>query len=112
MAFVRKKATSYRWPVSVMPPGDGGIYKKETLDLEFLRLKRTELEEVKDNVQLLKRVVIGWYDYKDEDGEDIPFSATALEELLEDTAFVPAAATAFWESLNGTGRNRSAQEGN
>ena len=112
MAFVRRKVTSYRWPVPVFVPADGGGFKKETLDLEFLRLKRSELEEIKDNVQLLKKVVSGWHDYKDESGEDIPFSATALEELLEDTAFVPAAATAFWESLNGTGKSRTAQEGN
>lgn len=107
MAFARKKATTYLWPVPVFPPADGGGYGKETIDLSFLRISRSELESIKDNVQLLKKVVKGWNGYVDEDGKAIPFSVTALEELLEDTAFVPAAAKAYWDSLNG-----AAQAGN
>ena len=101
MAFVRKKVSAYRWPVPVYVPMDGGGYDKQILDLEFLRISRSELESVKDNIQLLKKVVKGWYEYTDEDGVKIPFSATALDELLEDTAFVPAAAKAYWDSLQG-----------
>lgn len=107
MAFVRKKVTTYKWPVPVFSPADGGGFNKETIDLEFLRISRTELESIKDNVALLRKVIKGWTGYTDEAGEAIPFSATALDELMEDTAFVPSAAKAYWDSLNG-----AAQAGN
>lgn len=107
MAFKRKKVGSYRWPVTVSSPADGGGSEKETIDLVFKRIKRTELEGVKDNVQLLERVIEGWSNYLDESDKEIPFSDAALKELLQDTAFVPAAAKAYWESLQG-----GAQAGN
>lgn len=101
MAFARKKVTTYKWPVPVFSPADGGGFNKETIDLEFLRISRSELENMKDNVQLLKKVIKGWAGYNDADGEAIPFSASALEELMEDTSFVPCAAKAYWDSMNG-----------
>lgn len=107
MAFVRKKVTTYTWPVPVFSPADGGGFNKETIDLEFLKISRSELEGMKDNVALLRKVVKGWKGYNDDAGEEIPFSVAALDELLEDTAFVPCAAKAFWDSLNG-----AAQAGN
>lgn len=107
MAFIRKKVTTFRWPVPVYIPTDGGSWDKQTLDLEFLRITRSELENIKDNVALLKKVVKGWFNYTDEDGKPIPYSAAAFDELMEDTAFVPAAAKAYWESLQG-----GAQAGN
>jgi hypothetical protein len=107
MAFVRKKVTTYKWPVPIFSPADGGGFTKETIDLEFLRISRSELENMKDNVQLLKKVIKGWSGYTDEDDKAIPFSVSALEELMEDTAFVPGAAKAYWDSMNG-----AAQAGN
>jgi hypothetical protein len=107
MAFSRKKVSSYRWPVTVFVPADGGTHDKQTLDVLFKRIPRTELENVKDNVSLLEKVIEGWFSYIDEAGKEIPFSAQALKELLDDTAFVPAAAKAYWESLQG-----GAQAGN
>lgn len=107
MAFVRKKVTTYLWPVPVFSPTDGGGFSKEMIDLEFLRISRTELESFTNNATLLRKVIKGWKGYTDEAGEAIPFSATALDELLDDTAFVPCAAKAYWDSLNG-----AAQAGN
>ncbi len=101
MAFVRKKVTTYKWPVPVFSPADGGGFNKEAIDLEFLRISRSEFESAKNNVELLKKVIKGWSGYRDEDGKEIPFSASALEELLEDISFVPSAAKAYWESMSG-----------
>lgn len=106
MAFVRKKVTSYKWPVPVFSPADGGGYDKETIQIEFRRIKRTELEQL-TNLQLLQKTIKGWDDYLDEDGKAIPFSESALDELLEDSAFVQSAAAAYWKSING-----AAQAGN
>ncbi len=66
MAFVRKKVTTYLWPVPVFSPADGGSFNKETIDLEFLRISRTELESTKDNVALLRKVIKGWKSYNDQ----------------------------------------------
>lgn len=102
MAYRKVKATSYKWPVTIFTPkADGGGYDKFTMDVEFKRMKRTELESVKDNIELLNKVVCGWSGYTDEAGAEIKFTDKEFAEMLEDTAFVPAAAKAFWESISG-----------
>lgn len=101
MAYRKVKATSYKWPVTLSVAKDGGGFDKFTMDVEFRRMKRTELESVKDNIELLRMVVCGWSGYTDEAGAEIKFSDKEFNEMLEDTAFVPAAAKAFWESISG-----------
>ena len=38
MAFVLKQSDTYKWPVTVEIPIDGGRFDKQTFDAEFKRL--------------------------------------------------------------------------
>ena len=109
MAYKKVKASSYPWPVIVWTPKEDGSgdYDKFAMQVEFRRMKRSELEKLSNNVELLKAVVCGWSGYQDAAGADIKFSDKELQELLDDTAFVPAAAQAFWESLSGAQEKNS-----
>jgi hypothetical protein len=40
MAFTRKKVASYKWPVTVEIPADGGGFDKATFTVEFKKLGR------------------------------------------------------------------------
>lgn len=103
MAYKKVKAGSYKWPVTItLAKEDGsGDFDKFAMTLEFRRLKRTEIEGLKNNVELLKKAVCGWSGYQDSAGAEIKFTDKEFEEMMEDTAFVPAAASAFWESVSG-----------
>ena len=35
MAFVRKKIATYKWPVTVEYPSDGGHFEKQSFDVVF-----------------------------------------------------------------------------
>lgn len=87
MTFVLSKA--YRWPVPV-EMGDDGEFPELTLDLMFKRLSTERVrqilqpqegEEISDET-LCKEVVVGWFDVKDDEGNDIEFNKKNLENLL------------------------------
>lgn len=98
MALVRKRSQSVLTPVEVKTPQDGGGYLVETLQMKLKILTRSRLREIIEQSQtgelsdddIAREVALGWADYVDEEGEEIPFSPDALTELL-DNPFVPSA---------------------
>jgi len=101
MAFVKRKATSYKWPVKIEVPLDGGSFEVQRMTVEFKRISQSQIEKFKDNRELLNEVIVGWSEYKDEKGTEIPFSSEELGYLVDDTTFLRAAGLAFFESLSG-----------
>jgi hypothetical protein len=105
MAFVRKKVKTFKWPVKVEEPADGGVFETSTFDAVFKRVPTSELKE-KGEFELLSQVVYGWEGIEDEDGKPVKFSQENLKEFSEDTCFVRGITNAYIESIAG------AQEGN
>jgi len=101
MAFVRKKVGSYKWPIKIETPLDGGSFEVQRMTVEFKRIPQSQIEKFKDNRELLTETIVGWSDYKDEKGVEIPFSTEELAYLVDDTTFLRAAGLAFFESLSG-----------
>ena len=60
VAFVRKKVKTFKWPVNVEEPADGGIFETSTFDATFKRLGRAEFSKLsnKGDFDLLKAVLI------------------------------------------------------
>jgi hypothetical protein len=122
MAFKISSALegSYKWPVKVAIPIDGGKWHTQTFTGSFRRLPRAEskelvslmgemqraldngqsIEDVPDGSDVVRRVLTGWADIKDDDGEDLPFNGTNLERLLEVGPFVNGVMKAYFESLD------------
>ena len=46
MAFVLKKVSSYKWPVAVDVPVDGGKFKKETFTAIFRKMSRSAFNDL------------------------------------------------------------------
>lgn len=121
MAFVLKQSASYTWPVTFKLPVDGGKYEKQTFDAEFKRLPQARIDEIQEAVQdrarsiannqepdspindrtVADEILIGWSNVLDADGDEIPFTATNKQTLLEVPALASAIIVAFFESVTG-----------
>jgi hypothetical protein len=108
MAFIRKKVKTFKWPVTVEEPSDGGTFDSSTFDATFKRLGRSEFAKVseKGDVQMLQGVLVGWDGMDDEDGKPIPFSQAAVKEFADDPYWIRGVLKAYTETFN------AAREGN
>ena len=103
MALIRKKVTSIKWPVSIASPADGGKWWYETYVGTFKKVGIKQIEELADkgDPQLIREVLEGWEDIKDEDGNEIPFSPEELDLFLDDVNFIKGTTQAIIEMQKG-----------
>jgi hypothetical protein len=99
MSFVLKQTASYTWPVPLLIPVDGGRREKHSFDAEFKRLPQSRINEIiklaraleigrgddetLDDKTAAKEILIGWSGITDDNAKDVPFSESALDQLLE-----------------------------
>jgi len=122
MAFVLKQSTSYKWPVSVKLPADGGKFEKQTFDAEFKRLPQARINEIQADVQvrikaaernesvdgsisdqsIADELLVGWAGVVDGDGDEVPFSEATKQQLLDIPTVAAAIIVAYFDSLTGT----------
>lgn len=115
MAFVLKQSPTYKWPIPLVLPTDGGRREKHTFDGEFRRLPQSRINEVIRLARLQERgkvddeelqdgdlareVLAGWSGVTDDDGKEIPFSETALGQLLEIPTVAGQIIRAWFDSI-------------
>jgi hypothetical protein len=129
MAFVLDLEPTYKWPVNVEVPIDGR-FRKFSFEAVFHRLPQSRVEEIMvaqnqakiaaermapdlmDHLTTCRghaaEVLAGWCGVKakDSDAEDIHFTASAAEKLLEVPGMAMAVLGAFAESL-GIGKEKN-----
>lgn len=109
MPFTLKRDDRFKWPVSFDVPVDGGKFKRETFDGIFIRVSQSRLRELTDlvssgevtDIDVAREVLVGWSGIKDDNGEDVPFSDEALEQLLDVPMLASAIVVKYFESLQG-----------
>lgn len=103
MAFVLKKVSTYKWPVEVSVPVDGGKFKKETFTAIFKKMSRSAFNELIDDGDdaLVDQIIEGWEGIKDEDGEEVPFCAGTKKELFDDPYVLRALIESYTNSITG-----------
>lgn len=108
VAFVRKKVKTFKWPVTVEEPADGGTFDASTFDATFKRLGRADFAKLSDkgDVQMLQAVMVGWDGISDEEGKPVLFSLTALKEFADDPYWIRGVLKAYTETFE------AAREGN
>lgn len=114
MGFKLSKDTSYKWPVTVKIPRDGGKFVTATFNAEFAYLKQDEIDQVienarnsRDNADVCKRALIGWgSDVSDEHDQPLPYSEENKATLLNEPHVSHAVLAAFTESITGDGARR------
>lgn len=103
MAFVLKKVSSYKWPVTVSVPVDGGKFKKETFTVTFRKIGRSKFSELVEEGEntLVHAIVEDWEGVKDEDGDEVPFNEETASALLDDPFVLRALIDAYADSFQG-----------
>lgn len=121
MAFVLKQSSSYVWPVTVKLPISGGKFEKQTFDAEFKRLPQARINKIQIEVQarikssernetaddsisdqsIAEELLIGWSGVLDEDGDEVPFSESMKQQLLDIPTLASAIIVAYFDSLTG-----------
>ena len=122
MAFVLKQSSSYVWPVTVKLPISGGKFEKQTFDAEFKRLPQARINKIQIEVQariksserneatddsisdqsIAEELLIGWSGVLDEDGDEVPFTESMKQQLLDIPTMATAIVVAYFDSLTGT----------
>lgn len=106
--FKITQSRTYFWPVTVEIASDGGKFEKHTFDAEFRRLSVDEISALSDSDDTggsaCRKILAGWKGVVDDNGEDVPFSETNLEELLKLPSVRMAIMMAFRASLQGAAR--------
>lgn len=103
MAFIRKKVKTFKWPVTVEEPTDGGTFDSSTFDATFKRIGRAEFAKLgsKSELELLKAVLVDWSGIDDEAGKPIPFSPEAVKEFTDDPYWIRGVLKAYTETFDG-----------
>ena len=104
MTFIRKKKKTFKWPVIVREPSetDAGVYDESEFIGIFRRLKISEYEKATENkseFQMLKLMLVGWENMKEENGDDIPFNNQNLKDMMEDAYWLRAVSESYTKSL-------------
>ena len=109
MALIKKKVTSIKWPVTVNSPTDGGKWKKESFTGIFKKVCITQIEKLADkgDPQLVKDVLEGWEDIKDDDGNDVAFTKKELDGFLNDINFIKGTVQAIIDMQRGAPEKNS-----
>lgn len=106
--FKLSQSNSYYWPVTVEMPADGGKFEKHTFDAEFRRMSVDELQALGDTDETggiaCRTIMVGWKGIVDDSGEEVPFSETSRDQLLQWPTVRIAIMQSFRASLAGAGR--------
>lgn len=106
--FVIDLSPSYFWPVKFsVPKADGTGHDRCEFEGEFARKTVDELNEMGteavrngvSDIELSRRVLVGWRGVCDKSGNPVSFSTGALSAFLQIPGTGTATMQAFYESL-------------
>lgn len=109
------QSNQFSYPVNVEIVGDGGVRKTHTFTAQYKRIDRDEFDAIVDQVRagelkdrdLVDRVLVGWKDVQDEDGNELPYGDAGKEALYSVLPVLPAIAAAFLEANTPKGRAKN-----
>ena len=90
---------TYFWPITAHVAEDGQIVEKVLFEVEFKRHGVKDIVEIgkQDPLEQIKSIIVGWRGCKDIEGDDVPFSETALADLVEE---FPDVTALFFQAYN------------
>lgn len=106
--FVISQSNTYKWPITVEFPIDGGNFEKQTFDAEFRRMTQSQIEtwlkkiadgEAKD-ADFAAHILVGWKGITD-GAEEVPFSETNRDRLFDIPLVTAALIKAYVSSVAG-----------
>ena len=103
MAFVLKKTASYKWPVTVETPIDGGKFETQAFEAVFKKISRSAFNNLVDKGDdaLVGEILLGWEGINDDAGKPVPFTEKNKQQLCDDPYVLRALIQAYADSLTG-----------
>ena len=105
--FVIKQSATFKWPVVVELPADGGKTVRHTFDAEFKRMGKAEMRALWEKLgtpegvdEVIRAALVGWSGVNDGD-QALPFSEQALMQLLDIPTVSGAILQAFTAAVSG-----------
>jgi hypothetical protein len=111
MALVLKQSSSYSHAITLQLIGYDGRKERHAFKAEYKRLPQSRIDEIIKLAKAIERgkaedeelsdkdvvreIFVGWSEVLDDKGKEVPFSASALEELME-LATVPGQIINNW----------------
>lgn len=102
---------AYYYPVEVQIVTDGGVFKKSKFDAQFKRLSKKETKDLFDRFNdkdapmtddiLLEQVLVGWKGIQTPDQQELPFSQSTSEQVLNIQGVSTAITKAWLDSIQG-----------
>jgi len=107
--FKLNQSKTFRWPVEVKLPADGGRFDAHEFDIDFNRLSQSRIVQILELIasgeakgkDVTRELVAGWARVHDAEGKDIPFSSDALDRLLEVPGLGAAINDTFIQAIRG-----------
>ncbi|SEN43300.1 hypothetical protein [Nitrosomonas marina] len=101
MAFKISKKPTFMARVEVDTPNHKGGHDRSTFMAEFARSNTEELLELNElkPSDLMRRKLVGWADFLDDDNQPVEFNPDTLESLLAVPEALAALRIAFWKSV-------------
>lgn len=106
---------SFKWPVKISIPRDGGKFVAATFTAEFAALPQEEIDQAIEDERegnldagFASRVLIGWPtgQVQDSDGGELPYSDEAKEKLLRMSYVRNGVVEAFFDGVTGGAARR------
>lgn len=110
--FVVSQKDTFTWPVQIEVPGEGKALKSQ-FTAEFKRLPQSRMDDfltpetAPRDEDLVREVMVGWKDVKDEAGAELEFNPVNLNLLLEVAGMRRAIALAFIEAMLGGAKRKN-----
>lgn len=103
MAFKKTQKPTFTATVTVNIPNDLGSYDKSTFTARFKRMPESlrKIWGAMTDAELARTALVGWDMTDEETNETVPFTAEALEVVLDIAPTPHAIAIAFWETVSG-----------
>lgn len=109
---------TFNWTVRVPVPGNDD-YSHAELPLTFQAVTQNELDRMRGiglgefeapptDAEIVRRVVVGWPALKDAAGNDVPFSHTALEQMLAAPMLRQATVATYMAAMSGMAARKNA----
>lgn len=107
--FKLNQSKTFRWPVEVKLPADGGRFDTHDFDIEYHRISQSRIVQILELIasgeakgkDVTKELVAGWARVHDAEGKEIPFSDDALDRLLEVPGVCAAINDSFIQAIRG-----------
>lgn len=104
--FKIEKKSTFKWPVTVNVPKDGGGFSSFEFSAEFKLFDQSKMDLLlerfrNDDQDIIKEMLVGWTGVQDSDGKELVFSVENRDTLTDIPYVRSALLKGYFEAASG-----------